>query len=78
MLAARAMIERGWIGEVTTISFEVNIDTDFASWGWLGEAPKLEIYFHSIHYIDTIRAFLGEPDRRVRHPVAAARPEAGG
>ena len=61
MLAARAMIDRGWIGEVATITFEVNLDTDFGSWGWLGEQPQLEIYFHSIHYIDTIRAFLGEP-----------------
>ena len=61
MLAARAMIERGWIGEVTTISFEVNINTDLAGWGWLGEVPRLEIFFHSIHYIDTIRAILGEP-----------------
>jgi predicted dehydrogenase len=61
MLAARAMIERGWIGDVTTISFEVNIDTNLAGWGWLAEAPQLEIYFHSIHYIDTIRAFLGDP-----------------
>jgi predicted dehydrogenase len=61
MLAARAMIDRGWIGEATTISFEVNINTDLAGWGWLGDVPQLEIYFHSIHYIDTIRAFLGEP-----------------
>ena len=61
MLAARAMIDRGWIGEVTTISFEVNIDTDFAGWGWLGKVPRLELYFHSIHYLDTIRAFFGEP-----------------
>jgi predicted dehydrogenase len=63
MRAARAMIERGWIGQVTTISFEVNIDTDLAGWGWLGEVPQLEIWFHSIHYIDTLRAFLGEPTR---------------
>lgn len=61
MLAARAMIARGWIGQVTAISFEVNIDTNLAGWGWLGTVPKLEIYFHSIHYIDTLRAFLGEP-----------------
>ncbi len=61
MLAARAMIARGWIGEVSAITFEVTLDTDFGSWGWLSEVPRLEILFHSIHYIDTIRAFLGEP-----------------
>ena len=61
MLAARAMIERGWIGEVSAMTFEVNLETDFGAWGWLGVAPQLEIYFHSIHYLDTIRSFLGEP-----------------
>jgi predicted dehydrogenase len=61
ILAARAMVRAGWIGEVTSVTFDVNIATDFASWGWLGTVPRLEIYFHSIHYIDTVRAFLGEP-----------------
>jgi predicted dehydrogenase len=60
-LAARQMVARGWIGEVVAITIEVDIATDFASWGWLGTVPKLEIYFHSIHYVDTIRAFLGDP-----------------
>ncbi len=61
MLAARAMVQRGWIGEVSTISFYVNIDTDFSGWGWLTQAPRLDLLNHSIHYIDSIRAFLGEP-----------------
>jgi predicted dehydrogenase len=61
ILAARAMVRAGWVGEVTSVTFDVNIATDFASWGWLGTVPRLEIYFHSIHYLDSIRAFLGEP-----------------
>lgn len=61
ILAARQMVARGWIGEVVSITFDINISTDFASWGWLGTVPRLEIYFHSIHYLDTIRAFLGDP-----------------
>jgi len=61
MLAARAMVEQGWIGEVATISFSINIDTNYAGWGWLGEVPQLELWFHSTHVVDTIRAFLGEP-----------------
>jgi predicted dehydrogenase len=61
ILAARAMVAKGWIGEVTSIAVDVNISTDFASWGWLGVVPRLEIYFHSIHYVDTIRSILGEP-----------------
>lgn len=61
VLAARAMVRAGWIGEVTAITVDVDIATDFAGWGWLGQVPRLEILFHSIHYIDTIRAFLGDP-----------------
>jgi predicted dehydrogenase len=61
MLASRAMVERGWIGELATITFEINIDTDYASWGWLGEVPQLELWYHTIHLVDTVRTFLGEP-----------------
>ena len=73
IMAARAMVRAGWIGEVTSITIDVNIATDFASWGWLGLVPRLEIYFHSIHYVDTVRAFLGRPDGGLRDAVAAAR-----
>lgn len=61
MLAARAMVERGWIGEVSTVTFDVNIRTDFSGWGWLTSAPRLDLLNHSIHYLDTCRALLGEP-----------------
>ncbi len=61
MAAARAMVERGWIGEVATITFDINIDTNYAGWGWLGEVPQLELWYHTIHLVDTIRALLGEP-----------------
>jgi predicted dehydrogenase len=61
MVAARAMVERGWVGEVSTVSFYINIDTDYAGWGWLGEVPQLELWYHTIHLVDTIGALLGEP-----------------
>jgi predicted dehydrogenase len=61
MRAAIEMVKAGWIGAVNSITFDVNIATDFASWGWLGSVPRLEIYFHSIHYLDTIRALVGDP-----------------
>ena len=61
--ATRAMIREGWIGEPTAVSFTVDVQTDFSAWSWLVEAPKLELYYHSIHYFDAIRALIGEPDR---------------
>lgn len=60
--AAYRMTRLGWIGEVTAMTFDVDIDTDFASWEWLRTAERLEILFHSIHYHDVVRWFLGEPD----------------
>ncbi len=54
--------ELGWIGEVTAVTFDVDIATDFASWEWLRESPRVEISYHSIHYHDAVRWFLGEPE----------------
>ena len=76
MLAARAMIERGWIGEVQTISFEVNIDTDLAALGLAcrGAAAGDLLPLDPLH---RHRPRLpGRTDLGVRQPVATARPEA--
>ena len=59
--ATREMIRRAWIGEPTAVSFTVDVQTDFSAWSWLVEGPKLELYYHSIHYFDAIRALIGEP-----------------
>jgi predicted dehydrogenase len=61
MAAARAMVEAGWIGEVTAMTFTVNVTTDWTPWPWLVRSDRLEIMYHSIHYLDAIRAVLGEP-----------------
>lgn len=61
--AARSMVQRGWIGEVTAITFNVDIATDWSAWPWLVESDRLEIMYHSIHYIDSIRSILGDPER---------------
>ena len=41
-------------------------------WRFLEKAPRVEILYHSVHYIDLIRSFLGEPSRvhalTVKHP----------
>ena len=61
--AARAMVRAGWIGEPIGISFTVEILTDFTAWSWLVESDRLDLMYHSIHYIDAIRAIAGEPVR---------------
>ena len=61
MAAAHRMIELGWIGAVTAFSIDVDIWTEWTSWPWMLEAPRLEVMVHSIHYLDVLRWFLGEP-----------------
>jgi predicted dehydrogenase len=61
--ATRAILEAGWIGTPTAMSFTVDIATDWATWPWLLASDRLEVNFHSIHYLDSIRSILGDPGR---------------
>ena len=61
--AARAMVAAGWIGFPTSMTFTVDIGTDWSAWSWLVESERLEIWYHSIHYLDAVRSFFGQPDR---------------
>jgi predicted dehydrogenase len=58
----RSMLQRGWIGEPTTLTFSVDIATDWSSWQWLVDSERLDLLYHSIHYLDAVRSLLGEPD----------------
>ncbi|MFW6775012.1 Gfo/Idh/MocA family protein [Nocardioides sp. CPCC 205120] len=58
---ARAVAEAGWIGEPTALTVHVDIATDFGAWPWLLTSDRLEIAYHSIHYLDAIRSILGDP-----------------
>lgn len=62
MAAARAMARAGWIGELTAMYLSVDILTDWSAWSWLVESPRLDLMYHSIHYFDTVRALLGDPN----------------
>jgi predicted dehydrogenase len=70
--AARNMIAQGLIGELCDIEVNVNVLTPWRLWKFLYDLPRVEILYHSIHYIDLIRSFLGNPGsvyaKTVRHP----------
>jgi predicted dehydrogenase len=59
--ATRAILQAGWIGQPTAMSFNVDVDTDWSAWPWLVSTERLEINYHSIHYLDSIRSILGDP-----------------
>jgi predicted dehydrogenase len=70
--AARNMIRQGMIGTLCDIEINVNVYTPWHLWKFLYSLPRVEILYHSIHYIDLVRSFLGDPEsiyaRTVRHP----------
>ncbi len=75
IIAARDMIDRGLIGAVNDMEMRVQVYTPWQLWEFLNTAPRLEIVYHSIHYVDLFRSFLGEPNsvyaKSLKHPVAA-------
>jgi len=72
VLALRDLVTRGVLGAVVDIEVRIVIDQPWHLWSFLETAPRLEIPYHSIHYLDTIRSLVGEPSgahcRVVRHP----------
>ena len=72
VLAARDLIDRGLIGEVHDMEVRVTVYTPWHLWTFLETAPRVEIVYHSIHYLDLVRSFLGDPKsvqaRTVQHP----------
>lgn len=70
--AARHILRQGLIGELIDIEINVNVFTPWHLWKFLYTLPRVEILYHSIHYIDLIRSFLGNPEsiyaKTVQHP----------
>ncbi len=63
IMASRNLVKRGWLGDITQATIQVNIHTDFGQWLWLTKIEQLEIMYHSIHYLDSIRYVVGQnPD----------------
>lgn len=69
---ARKIIDSGQIGELHDIDVRLNVYTPWHLWDFLYHIPRVEILYHSIHYIDMIRYFLGNPKgvfaKSTKHP----------
>jgi predicted dehydrogenase len=72
MIAARSLIDQGAIGEVHDMEVRVTVYTPWQLWSFLFGIPRMEILYHSIHYVDLVRSFLGEPQgvyaKTLKHP----------
>jgi predicted dehydrogenase len=66
------MIRQGLIGELYDMEVRVTLKTPWELFPHVMVHPRLEIQYHSIHYIDLIRSFLGDPKtvmaKTLRHP----------
>jgi predicted dehydrogenase len=60
-LAAVALERAGLLGELHDMEVQVRTHTPWELWDFLATAPRLEILYHSIHYLDLIRSWLGNP-----------------
>ena len=72
VLALRDLLDARELGEIVDIEVRLVVKQPWHLWKFLERAPRLEILYHSIHYLDTIRALAGEPRgvycRAVAHP----------
>jgi len=75
MLAARRVADAGKLGQVHDMEVVVRVYTPWELWTFLETAPRLEILYHSIHYVDLVRSWFGNPKRilaqTVRNPKTA-------
>jgi predicted dehydrogenase len=71
--AARYMIDQGLIGELYDMEVRVTLQTPWELFPHVIVHPRLEIQYHSIHYIDLVRSFLGDPQsvmaKTLKHPA---------
>lgn len=71
--AARNIIDQGLIGDLLDMEMRLTTQTPWELFPFLKGLPRLEIVYHSVHYIDLIRSFLGDPRsvhaRTVSHPL---------
>ena len=72
VLVLRDLLSRAELGEIVDVDVRIVIDQPWHRWPFLETAPRLEVPYHSIHYLDAIRWLVGEPRgvycRVVRHP----------
>lgn len=77
--AARGLMQEGWLGEILDVQVQVSIHTPWDMWPWIAGQPRLEVLYHSIHYLDSLRFLFGDPalvtSRHTKHPAQQAKGE---
>ena len=61
MLMASRLQESGALGSIHDMEVRVSVMTPWHLWDFLQKAPRIEILYHSIHYVDLVRSWFGNP-----------------
>jgi predicted dehydrogenase len=61
ILALVDMLRQGTLGEIVDIEVRLQVRQPWENWSFMRGAPRVEVLYHSIHYLDTIRLLAGEP-----------------
>jgi predicted dehydrogenase len=73
IMAVKELANSNALGELNDIEINVNVYTPWHIWDFLQAAPRVEILYHSIHYIDLVRNLLGNPGsvyaKTTKHPA---------
>jgi len=63
MYAAKCITAAGLLGDLHDMEVQVRVFMPWDLWSFLTTSPRLEILYHSIHYIDLVRSWFGNPQR---------------
>lgn len=70
--AASYLINSKMLGNILEFNFFTKRKTDWSKWPWLKKLDYPELWYNSIHYIDSIRYLFGEPlkinAKLLKHP----------
>ncbi|KXX71738.1 Gfo/Idh/MocA family protein [Flammeovirga sp. SJP92] len=73
IMAARDLINKETIGKIYDMEVKVSVYTPWEIFPNVMYHPRLEIQQHSIHHIDLVRSFLGDPKgimaKTLKHPA---------
>lgn len=61
MIQLREMLKNNIIGEVYDVDWRVVTLQPWSLWTFLNDKERVEINYHSIHYIDAVRSLIGDP-----------------
>jgi predicted dehydrogenase len=75
VLALTDLLATDRLGDLTDVEVRIVDRQPWEQWAFLEGAPRLEVLYHSIHYLDAIRWIAGEPEgvmcRAIAHPRLA-------